>query len=245
MRLMIFFILMACQQSSPDSLTANPPAHEARGLLFIGNSLTYTHDIPSIVKKIAATVGIIYITRCECRPNYALFDHWSESKYRSILKSGQYHTIIMQQGPSSQAWGRSVLIDYAKRFADLGRAYGMNSAMYMVWPDQAYDHTFPGVIQNYADAADSAQAITLPVGFIWREYMKETRDESVYGGDRFHPSKKGSFLAAFTIFSYLNPEVDISTFGAVPFFEYVNVSEFNAIRDLIITHRNRYIREPR
>lgn len=73
----------------------------------------------------------------------------------------------------------------------------------MVWPSLAYYHTFDGVIKNYTDAALFNNSILLPVGLVWKKYIEATNSHEYYSSDRFHPSIKGSQVAAQIIFEHL------------------------------------------
>ena len=73
----------------------------------------------------------------------------------------------------------------------------------MVWPSLNYYHTFDDVIKNHKDAAAINNSILLPVGRIWRDYIDSTNNKEYYGPDGFHPSLKGSHIAAKVIVEYL------------------------------------------
>jgi hypothetical protein len=73
----------------------------------------------------------------------------------------------------------------------------------MVWPSLHYYHTFNGVIESYTLAANATSSILCPVGEVWKSYFDETEDFSYYGPDGFHPSLKGSNVAAQVIYESL------------------------------------------
>ena len=62
-----------------DSITMNPEYT----LLFIGNSLTYSNDLPSLVKRAAKIKNINIETKMIARGNYGIIDHWND---KSIQK---------------------------------------------------------------------------------------------------------------------------------------------------------------
>ena len=66
----------------------------------------------------------------------------------------------------------------------------------MVWPSRQYYYTFDDVIANHEEAAQTNGAVLLPVGTNWKSYIQSTQKWDFYGGDGFHPSKKGSEFAA-------------------------------------------------
>ena len=78
----------------------------------------------------------------------------------------------------------------------------------MVWPSLNYFGSFDQVIANYAEAAIANEAILCPVGKVWKEYIAQSGDLSFYSADGFHPSQKGSLVAAQVIVDTLFQEID-------------------------------------
>jgi len=172
-------------------------------ILFVGNSLTYTNNLPAIVTRIGKDSGIKINTTMIAYPNYALEDHWNDGQIQIEIASGKYDFVVVQQGPSSQADGRAMLFDYGARIKALCDRHNAKLAFYMVWPAFANFHTFDGVIKNYTDAAAVTNSLLCPVGKAWKEYFLATGDYSYYGPDMFHPSIKGSENAALIIYKAL------------------------------------------
>jgi len=172
-------------------------------LLCVGNSLTYYNDLPTLVKEEAESRKIIINTEMLTQGNYAIVDHWADGKVQNMIRSRKYDYVIIQQGPSSQAEGRDMLLNGGKQYADLCKANDTKLAYYMVWPSRRYYHTFDGVIRNYTAAAEINDAILCPVGKVWKDHFDKTNDFSYYGPDQFHPSPLGSKVAARVIVSSL------------------------------------------
>lgn len=172
-------------------------------VLFIGNSLTYTNNLPQIVKNVANMQCIEFHTEMLALPNYALEDHWKDGTMQERIRSGIFDFVIVQQGPSSQKDGREMLLDYGARIKTLCDQYGSKLVFLMVWPARANWRTFPDVINNYTEAAATTQSILCPVGLEWKKYMESTLDYGYYGADQFHPSLQGSQIAAEVIFAAL------------------------------------------
>ena len=193
-------------------------------ILFVGNSLTYSNDLPQILQMIASTYSESVGTTCICKPNYAIIDHIEDGSIKRALDQHHYDYVIMQQGPSSQPYGRELLIDAAHQIKALENNYLFKSAFYMVWPSVNYYNTFDGVIESYSLAADETESILLPVGMVWKEYSKNLNNKSLYGPDLFHPSLKGSFLAAWVMFHTLYPDLERSY--------HKNYSSYLSKRDL-------------
>jgi hypothetical protein len=168
-------------------------------ILFVGNSLTYTNDLPALVTKEAKKKGVQLKTEMIAYPNYALEDHWNDGVLKTKLAEKKYDYLVVQQGPSSQAEGRTMLLDYGKKIKEQCDKYKTKLVFFMVWPAYANYSNFDGVIKNYTDAASETNSILCPVGKVWKQHFTETNDFSYYGADQFHPSIKGSEAAAKVI----------------------------------------------
>lgn len=172
-------------------------------LLFIGNSLTYSNDLPNLVKAYAAARAKDISVTSIVKGNYALIDHWFDGDIQEHIESGDYDFVIVQQGPSSQDYGRGLLIEYGTKISELCKSNDAKLAYYMVWPSLTYYSTFDGVISSYTQAANINNDILCPVGSVWKNYFDDTSDFSYYGQDGFHPSLLGSTIAAQTIYNSL------------------------------------------
>lgn len=172
-------------------------------ILFVGNSFTYTNDIPLLVKKKAKLKGIKLNTKMLAYPNYALIDHWNDGKVQKLISRKKYDFVIVQQGPSSQNKGRQLLLEYAEKFSELCKTNNSKLVIYMVWPAVDNFHTFGSVINNYREAAVKNNAVLCPVGEVWKTFIENTNNFDYYSFDNFHPSLKGSQVAADVMVQYL------------------------------------------
>lgn len=172
-------------------------------ILFVGNSLTYTNNLPELVKQRANEKGITIGIKTIAKPNYAIVDHWAEGDVQQSIKSKKFDYVIIQQGPSSQQDGRDMLIEGGKKYADLCNENGAKLCYFMVWPSLTYYQTFDSVIKNHEDAATINNAILCPVGQIWKDNFDATNKFDYYGPDGFHPSLLGSQVAANVIVAAL------------------------------------------
>ena len=192
------------------SLFFNPTSIKGQKILFIGNSLTYTNDVPTIIEEIAQHFNNRLITESICHPNYAIIDHLNDGIIQQKIATENYDYVIIQQGPSSQEEGAEMLINDGKKIAILCSKYNSKLGYFMVWPSKRYYFTFDKVIKNHTQAAKINNALLFPVGYFWKQYHKRSTTISLYSLDQFHPSKTGSFFAALTIYSTLYPTVDLN-----------------------------------
>lgn len=199
---LLFFLAIVCI-SSQRSIAQNVSSNKKFTILFVGNSLTATNNLPELVENAGKQKGFIIKTKMIALPNYAIMDHWNDGEVQKEIKRNQYDFVIVQQGPSSQQNGREILIEYGKKYSDLCNKNGAKLSYFMVWPSLTYYHTFKDVIKNYTDAARINDAILCPVGEKWKKHFNTTQNFDYYSSDGFHPSLKGSQNAADIIVEYL------------------------------------------
>ncbi len=222
---LILAIFLACSPSndvqiaqiddptpSSDNVNTSSQSNDVHGnpdtasinILFVGNSLTYSNDLPKLVYEFAKTKDVEISTKMIAKPNYAIIDHLDNgSQVITEINSKKYDYVVIQQGPSSQSEGRKLLFEGGKRFSEICKKNDAELVFFMVWPSRAYYHTFDGVIKNHTEAALEYEAILSPVGKQWKDYFDNTGDFSYYGPDQFHPSLEGSNAAAMIIFDTL------------------------------------------
>ena len=191
--------LLAC--SSP----SGPELRDAElRVLFVGNSLTATNDLPGLVTTIARAAGRDVETLGIVAANYALEDHWRAGVPERI-RALRPDVVVFQQGPSSLPESRLNLLAWTDSFAPLVREVGATPAFLMVWPEIQRAHVFDAVRDNYRAAAERAQGLFIPAGEAWRPLVDARGAPATevgpdpYGPDGFHPSFEGSVLAAYVV----------------------------------------------
>ena len=177
-------------------------------VLFVGNSLTATNDLPATVAGLARAVGHTSIEVQTIAPGgYALEDHWANGAALDALRTGRFDVVVLQQGPSSLPESRANLIEWTRRWADEARAHGTRPAVLTVWPERERFSVFPAVVRNYRDAAHSANALLLPAGTAWLNAFHRQPAIRLSGPDAFHPSARGTYLAALVVYTGLTGEL--------------------------------------
>ena len=187
-------------------------------VLFVGNSLTATNDLPAVVASLARSTGRNVEYRTIAFGGYALEDHWAQGDAREALASRAWDVVVMQQGPSALPKSQANLRQWATRFADEARAGGTRPALLTVWPESYRKSALPEVIASYRRAANAARAELLPGGGAWREAWSCDARLPLYGADGFHPSTLGTYTAALAVYGRLfrAPVVGIPSRGLRP-----------------------------
>ncbi len=186
-------------------LTATEPSDIPEAnlrVLFVGNSLTYTNDLPGMVQHLAASTDRSLAVGVAALPNYSLEDHWA-SGIAVVIQRQRADIVVLQQGPSSLPANQAHLAHWAGQLAPVIRAAGGEPALLMVWPDIGRLSAFDDVHSAYRNAATAVDGLFLPAGEAWRAAWARDPGIATYGGDGFHPSAIGSMAAALTVFAVL------------------------------------------
>ena len=181
---------------------AHAEAHPIR-VLFVGNSLTATNDLPAMVAGLARTTGRSLEYRTIAFGGFALEDHWAQGDARAALASRTWDVVVMQQGPSALPESQINLREWASRFADEARAAGTRPALLTVWPESYRRGALRDVIASYRRAAAAARAALFPAGLAWQIAWGCKPGLGLYGPDGFHPSALGTYAAALVLYGRL------------------------------------------
>ncbi|MBX9929815.1 MAG: hypothetical protein K2X99_12995 [Gemmatimonadaceae bacterium] len=209
--------LLGCGASGPTALPPPAPAGSVQ-VLFVGNSLTYFNDVPTLVNGLARSVGDSALgVSMLASPDYAIEDHLAEGRLQRILASRRFDYVVLQQGPSSLESSRTNLIASTTMVAPLIRAAGGTPVLYQVWPHVTRRADASGSLRSYRDAAAAVNGILAPAGDAWtRAFEGGIAQGTLYDGDGLHAKPLGSYLAAIVILERLRGHSPTSPARKVP-----------------------------
>ncbi len=184
-----------------DVQAGDPELH----ILFVGNSLTYTNDLPTMVQTIAEAAGHTLEYSLSVAPNVSLEDHWN-SGVEETIRTAAADIVVMQQGPSSLPENQAHLKEWTETLTEVIRDVGGEPALFMIWPEESRMEAFGAVYDSYLNASTAVDGLFAPAGEAWRFAWELNPELQFYGADGYHPSNLGSQVAALTIFRVLFDE---------------------------------------
>jgi hypothetical protein len=197
----VFPVLAACLSvEGPGEFPQLAPG--GHHVLFIGNSLTYTNDLPGTLSDLAASVGDTIRTLSVALPDFAVIDHaLGLSSARDAIESQQWEYVILQQGPTTTLVNRDTLIIATRALDPIVKRSGGRTAQLMSWPQSISPQLFPLVRASSEAAANSVEGgVFIPAGEAWRAALEEDPAIPLYGADGYHPAPLGTYLAALVIY---------------------------------------------
>lgn len=191
--------------------------------LFLGNSYTYTNNLPQTIAGLALSAGDTLIYDTNTPGGYTLQQHCTNSTTLSLIAAGDWDYVILQEQsqlpsfPDEQV--ETEVYPYAKRLDSLVKVYNecAKTVFYVTWGRKNGDamncDIFPPVCTyegmdsllqlRYSIMADSNKALLSPVANVWRSIRTDHPEIELYAADESHPSSEGTFAAACSFYSLL------------------------------------------
>lgn len=190
-------------------------------VLFIGNSYTYYHDMPTAYfERIAEQAGYEVEVTAITKGAHTLekfadpFDTYGSEVAVALDESnvGRYDYVVLQEQSFRAIGEPASFYDAVRDLAARIRAIGAQPVLYATW---GYKEGYTVLLDNNIDsetmtwkmaAAYTAigEELDIPVAYVglaFREMYTTLPLADVYANDKSHPSPLGSYLAAMTIFA--------------------------------------------
>ena len=197
-------------------------------ILFIGNSMTYYHDMPTaIFEKMAASAGFDVTVRSVTAGGRFLWEHLSldDEPARAAKaalaadKAGVYDFVVLQEGMPDLYTRTENFYEAVRILTGKIRDLGAKPALYARMgnkrgnpelddPACTYEHVYQTIVEAHETIS---QELDIPVAWAVRaayEMNEGPLPFDLYDPDRSHPSYAGSYVAALCVFTAL--------FGADP-----------------------------
>lgn len=197
----------------------------ARTALFLGNSRTFTHDMPYMVRSIADSAGFpekLHI-EMEAKPSTSLATHLENPKTRALIAQKWDHVVLQvlsSEQYSAQTAGQAW--DVAAGLIETIKANGARPAMFVTWrytdqckpnagmpplavglSPEGYANMHVNIQQQHARLAALTGVDLVNVGLVWEALQSQKPAFSLYE-DCNHPSIHGSYLSALMFYSYFS-----------------------------------------
>jgi len=185
-------------------------------VLFVGNSLTYTHDVPGMVERLAnARPGPLpFIVVSDTLGGRGL-DYWADNgQLRRLIAEVPWNVVVLQERsvtPSLPPSDRARYMDPPlRRLAGEVRAGGAQTVLFMTWAHEhgvfsgdTYEAMQARIAAGYEAEGAAIGAPVAPVGVAWARAHELAPSLDLWGGDDTHESDKGAYLAACVLYATL------------------------------------------
>jgi hypothetical protein len=193
-------LFAACSDSPAEPEPQN--IGDGRPILFIGNSHSYTNDVPGILQALADSAGEDVAVLTVAGASLALIDHWTLGTAEQVIRSRPWDYVVMQQGWTPAGVCQDTLRLAAKNFEPAIRAAGATPVLFQVWPSTNQLAQYQGTIESYRLAASDVNGILFPVAEAWRALAAREPTVNLFL-DGLHANETGAYLSALVMYARL------------------------------------------
>lgn len=205
-------------------LTCNSRASDTTRVFFIGNSFTFTGDVPGLVKGLALASGKNFYYEQHTPGGVSVGDiaqdtlaHWRNSNVFNTLRRGNWDFVVLQdnQGRFVLNYGTfpssSKVIEGHIKIRDSMKRYSPCAHMLLFdgWAVQGalppYGSSGTALINriyaNYKFLNDSMHEVIAPIGIAWKQSIATYPWVNLWSADSTHESLEGAYLTAAVLYA--------------------------------------------
>jgi hypothetical protein len=172
-------------------------------VLFIGNSLTYTNEMPQIFQGLATSQNRRVRVAMQALGDYTLEKHWKDGKAAEMITGGNWDVVVLQEHGTGPIENLNSMKEYAAKFNELIKKQNARTVLFMTWPPQNKMSTQRRIAIAYEDLAKELGATVAPVGLAWQKALGGNKPVALHAADKKHPTEAGSYLTACVFYSLL------------------------------------------
>ena len=187
-------------------------------ILFIGNSYTYRHQLPTMFAQLAASGGHQVAVDFSAQAGWTLADHVKSSDTSTKIAGTTWDYVILQEQsviPALSDFRQDTMFPAARQLDNKIQATGAKTILYMTWGRRDgledaglddFNHMQSGLRVGYMTLANEIDAIVAPVGIAWQNALTQEPELNLWGADGSHPSQRGAYLAACVFYAVVFQE---------------------------------------
>lgn len=203
---------------------------QTKKVLYVGNSYTYTNDLPNMIEQIALSEGKKVLTTKFLQGGATFYMHAHNEQLKNTITNGGYDIMVLQGQSQEVAFPASqfafAVYPDAKFLDSLFKAHNPNGKVifFMTWgrengdadncqyyePFCSYQSMSEELCKNYTQMAEDFSSDIAPIGKAWL-YTKDNYPSyfNLFSSDGSHPSVQGSYLSACVLYTKIfNKEIN-------------------------------------
>jgi PKD repeat protein len=195
-------------------------------VLFIGNSYTYSNNLPEMLKQLALSNGDTVNYDSNTPGGYTFELHSSNQNTIQKIKENKWDYVVLQEQsqrpsfPPSQVavevYPYAIILDSMIKASDectetmffmtWGRKYGDQINCQYYPPVCTYAGMQQRLRESYMEMGNMLSATVAPVGMAYKHSMAADSNVNLYMSDNSHPSVTGTYLIACVFYATIFQE---------------------------------------
>ncbi|MBE5977717.1 MAG: hypothetical protein E7249_01110 [Paenibacillaceae bacterium] len=199
------------------------PVKDQPSVLFLGNSMTYTNDLPSVFTQLSQSGGfmadVYELTEGSYRLEY-FADREDEvgSQVYDALENYTWDYVILQEQSGIATMGEETMYSAARTLDSLIRQAQGEPVFFMTWAfkegisidllaglkyRESRDEMQTEIASHYISIAKELNAMLAPAGIAFMRCTSQFPEIELWDEDENHPSPAGTYLSACVLYNVL------------------------------------------
>lgn len=171
-------------------------------VLFIGNSLTFYHDMPKMVAELARAAGErLLMHERETPGGCTLEKHWRDGKAMAKIRSREWDYVVLQDHSQGPLNARDSMFEHGRKLDAEIKKQRAKTVLYSTWALRNKPENQAAISKAYEDLGAELKCSIAPVGVAWQQALGANKTLMLHEKDQKHPNRTGSYLAACVIYA--------------------------------------------
>lgn len=201
-----------------DLKTPDPAAGETPRILFVGNSHTFSNDLPTLFSEVAAAMGHPSDVQ-EVTEGYYTLSQYADNTdelgaaLEQKLAGEHWDFVFLQENTNDAfAYAEENMLPAASSLDEKIRAAGGQTALLMTWTPKDGASIFTPeqvqavLAQNLIQVSSQLGSLLVPGGVAFMRCIEQYPGIGLWAEDGMHPSLEGSYLAACLAYAVIFQE---------------------------------------
>ena len=217
LRTLLFCIgmLAAC---APAAFAQTPTAGREHRVLLVGNSLTYTNNLPALLRAVGASQGTAITTETYVAPGGTLSERWADGHVAAALRDREFEAVVLQEQGGHLAACMASLQEQRKapcaaslraytEIARLANEKGAKTLLFATWgPDERWQGKLDRSIRMIAER--SSASVFRAAGAL--SALREAQPGINLFPDGTHPSTQASLMLALALYREVTGDTPVA-----------------------------------
>lgn len=189
------------------SAQAQDPAPKEYRVLLVGNSLTYTNNLPALLRAVGASQGTAITTETYAAPGGTLSERWRDGKAAEALRTRKFDVVVLQEiggqvgclasASRTRTAPCAATVQAHEGFAALAKESGAKTLLFTTW---SHDERMQGRInRGMRQLAKDNDATVFNAAATIGALHKAVPGSTPYP-DGTHPSTQASLMLAVALY---------------------------------------------
>jgi hypothetical protein len=209
------FFICGCASAAQSK---SPSDKQTIQVLFIGNSYTFSNDLPEIIKSLVESSDYIFEFSSLAYGGWTLSKHAQSSDTLETIRQGNWDFVVLQEHsliPTKPKERKESMYPAIRTLHTEIEKINATTILFMTWgyregfPQLGFNNFFEMQSQlskGYLDIANELNITVAPVGEVWKNALIEDLTIDLWQSDGRHPNITGSYLTACVFYAVILQE---------------------------------------